>query len=30
LGMAQGADQGDDVEAELVLGQDQPALLLGP
>jgi site-specific DNA recombinase len=30
LGMPKGADQGDDVEAELVLGQDQPALLLGP
>ena len=29
LGMPQGADQGDDVEAELVLGQGVAALLLG-
>src|SRR5260221_8825274 len=29
LGMPQGADGGDDVEAELVLGQGDPALLLG-
>jgi hypothetical protein len=30
LGMPQGADGGDDVEAELVLGQGEAALLLGP
>ena len=30
LGMAESADQGDDVEAELVLGQGEPPLLLGP
>ena len=29
LGVAQGADQGDDVEAELVLGQGEAALGLG-
>ena len=29
LGVPQGADQGDDVEAELVLGQGEAALLLG-
>ena len=30
LGVAESADEGDDVEAELVLRQDQPPLLLGP
>jgi site-specific DNA recombinase len=30
LGVAEDADRGDDVEPELVLGQDHPALLLGP
>jgi hypothetical protein len=29
LGMAEGADEGDDVEAELVLGEGEAALLLG-
>src|SRR5512135_3507790 len=29
LGMAQGADQGDDVEAEFMLGESEVALLLG-
>ena len=26
LGVAEPTDQGDDIQAELVLGQDQPAL----
>ncbi|MFO0957696.1 MAG: hypothetical protein U0800_09570 [Isosphaeraceae bacterium] len=30
LGMAEAADQRDDVQAELVLRQDEPAFLLGP
>jgi hypothetical protein len=30
LGMAQRADQGDDIEAKLVLGERQPPLGLGP
>ena len=29
LGMTQGADGGDDIQAKLVLGQDDAALLLG-
>jgi hypothetical protein len=29
LGVPQGPDEGDDVEAELVLGEDEAALLLG-
>jgi hypothetical protein len=30
LGVTQATDRGDDVEAELVLGQGEAALLLGP
>jgi hypothetical protein len=30
LGMSEPADRGDDVEAEFVLGQDDPRLVLGP
>jgi hypothetical protein len=29
LGMPQGPDEGDDVEAEFVLGEDETALSLG-
>jgi hypothetical protein len=30
LGVAEAADQGDDVQAELGLGQGDPPLVLGP